>query len=83
MPCSSEVISEMLPEIHTTEQCYFLKSIINSQIIQFSVVYVSKYFEYVNVSMVISSDFEYWNFGNLLIYSLISCILIDSSTIKC
>ena len=26
MPCSSQIISEMLPEIHTMEKCYFLKS---------------------------------------------------------
>ena len=31
MPCSSRVISEMLPEIDTTEMCNFLKPIINSQ----------------------------------------------------
>ena len=31
MPCFSRIISEMLPEIHTTEMCYFLKSIIHFQ----------------------------------------------------
>ena len=32
MPCSSQIIlCEMLPEIHTMEKCYFLKSIIHSQ----------------------------------------------------
>ena len=38
MPCSSWITSEMLPEIHTMEKCYFLKPIIHSQIILFSVV---------------------------------------------
>ena len=33
MPFSTKIISEMLPEIHTTEKCDFLKSIICSQII--------------------------------------------------
>ena len=37
MSCSSQIISEMLPEIHTIEKCYFLKPISHSQIIQFSV----------------------------------------------
>ena len=37
MPCSSQIISEMLPEIHTTKKCYFLKPIIHSQMIYFSV----------------------------------------------
>ena len=32
MPCPSKIISEMLPEIHTMEKCYFLKPIIHSQI---------------------------------------------------
>ena len=36
-PCSSQIISEMLPEIHTMEKCYFLKAIIHFQIIRFSV----------------------------------------------
>ena len=31
MPCSSLIISEILPEIHTMEKCYFLKYIIHSQ----------------------------------------------------
>ena len=31
MLCSSQIISEMLPEIHTVEKCYFLKPIIHSQ----------------------------------------------------
>ena len=33
MPCSSQIISEMLPEIHTMEKFDFLKSITYSQII--------------------------------------------------
>ena len=33
MPCSSRIISEMLPEIHTMENFDLLKSIIHSQII--------------------------------------------------
>ena len=37
MACSSLIISEMLPEIHIMEKCDFLKSIIHSQIIYFSV----------------------------------------------
>ena len=37
MPCSSRNISEMLSEIQTMEKFDFLKSIIHSQIIQFSV----------------------------------------------
>ena len=37
MPCSSQIISEMLPEIHTMEKFDFVKYIIHSQIIQFSV----------------------------------------------
>ena len=39
MPSSTQVISEMLPEIHTMEKCDFLKSIIHSKIIYFSVFY--------------------------------------------
>ena len=35
MPCSSLIISEMLPEIYTMDECDFLKSIIHSQIIYF------------------------------------------------
>ena len=30
----SQIISEMLPEFHTMETCYFLKRIIHSQIMQ-------------------------------------------------
>ena len=37
MPCFSRIISEALPEIYITEACDFLKSIIHSQIIKFSV----------------------------------------------
>ena len=37
MPCSSRIISEMLPKIHTMEKFDFLKSIIYSQMIQFPV----------------------------------------------
>ena len=33
MPCSSQIIREMLPEIRTTGKCYFLKPIIHPQII--------------------------------------------------
>ena len=33
MPCSSQIISEMLPEIYPAEKFDFLKSIIHSQII--------------------------------------------------
>ena len=33
MPCSPQIISEMLPEIHTMEKCDFLKPRIHSQII--------------------------------------------------
>ena len=32
MPCSSQIISEMLAGIHTMEKCDFLKPIIHSQI---------------------------------------------------
>ena len=32
MPCSSGIIGEMLPEIHSTENCNFLEFIIHSQI---------------------------------------------------
>ena len=39
MPYSSQIINEMLPEIHTVEKCYFLKPIILSQMIYFSVLY--------------------------------------------
>ena len=39
MPCSSQILSEMLPEIHTMEKCYFLKFIIHFQIISFSVLH--------------------------------------------
>ena len=37
MPCSSRIISEMLPEIHTMKKFDFLKPINNSQITLFSV----------------------------------------------
>ena len=37
MPCSSQIISEMLPIIHTMEKFDFLKSTMHSQIIHFSV----------------------------------------------
>ena len=33
IPCSSRIISEMLPEIHTMEKCDFLKSSIHSPVI--------------------------------------------------
>ena len=32
MPCSSQIINEMLPEIHTMENIDFLKSLVHSQI---------------------------------------------------
>ena len=41
MPCSSQIISEMLPEIHTMETFDFLKSIIHSQIILKSLFHVN------------------------------------------
>ena len=37
MLCSSRIISEMQPDIHTMEKFAFLKSIIHSQIIKLSV----------------------------------------------
>ena len=37
MPCSSQIVSERLHEIHTNEQCHFLKPIFHSLIISFSV----------------------------------------------
>ena len=40
MPCSSRIISEMLPEINTMEKCDFLKSIIHSYIILFYILHV-------------------------------------------
>ena len=50
MPCSSRIISEMLPEIHTMEKCDFLKSITHSFIIKFSVLSeTSLVYAYVNV----------------------------------
>ena len=33
LPCSSQIISEMLPEIHTVQKCYCLIPTIHSQII--------------------------------------------------
>ena len=33
MPCSSRIITKMLPEILTIEKCDFLKPIVHSQII--------------------------------------------------
>ena len=39
MLCSSPIMNEMLPEIHTMEKCDFLKPIIHSQIIQLSVIH--------------------------------------------
>ena len=33
MPCSSQIISEILSEIHIMKECYFLKPIIQFQII--------------------------------------------------
>ena len=38
MPCSSQIIQEMLPEVPTMEKCYFLNPMINFQIIKFSVL---------------------------------------------
>ena len=37
MPCSPQIISEMQSEIHSMEKFDFLKPIIHSQTIQFSV----------------------------------------------
>ena len=37
MPCSSQIMSETLPEVHTMQKSDFPKPIILSQIIQFSV----------------------------------------------
>ena len=42
MACSSQIMSEMPPEIHTVEKCYFFKPITDSKIFLFSVVYVFK-----------------------------------------
>ena len=36
MPCSSQIINEILPESHTMEKTYFFNPIIYSQIIYFS-----------------------------------------------
>ena len=46
MPCSSQIISEIPPEIHTVEKCYIIKSIdlIHSQIMLFSVSSYSFFF---------------------------------------
>ena len=33
---NSRIISDILPEIHTMEKCYFLKPLIHSQMISFS-----------------------------------------------
>ena len=38
MPSYSQTITEMLSEILTMQKCYFLKPIIHSQIISFSVI---------------------------------------------
>ena len=38
MPCSSQVISEVMPEIHTMEKFGFLKSMIYSKIISIPVL---------------------------------------------
>ena len=40
MPSPFRVISEMLPQVHTMENCDFLKPIIYSQIIKLSVMSV-------------------------------------------
>ena len=40
LPCSSQIITEMLPKIQTMEKLDFLKSISHSQIILFSVMYI-------------------------------------------
>ena len=42
MPCSSRIISEMLPEMHITEKCDFPKPIVHSPIIYFSVTSVCR-----------------------------------------
>ena len=41
LPCSCQILSEMLPVINTIETCYFLKLLIHSQIIGFSDIHVS------------------------------------------
>ena len=33
MPCSPQIISEMIPEIHTVQKFDFLKTLIHSQIV--------------------------------------------------
>ena len=38
MTCPPRIISGMLPEIHTMDKCVFLKSMIHSQIILFSII---------------------------------------------
>ena len=40
MPCSSPIISEMLPENHIMEMLDFLRSVIQAQMIYFSVIFV-------------------------------------------
>ena len=37
MPCTSQIISEMLSEIHTIDKCDFLRPMIHSQITYLSV----------------------------------------------
>ena len=45
-----KLLSEMLPKIHTMEKCYFLKPIIQSPIISFSVLTLSDtYNEFLHV----------------------------------
>ena len=38
MPCSSQITSQMLSEVHTMEKCYFLIPVIHLQIILFSII---------------------------------------------
>ena len=38
MPCSSRIISEMLPEIHTVEKCYFFMAVMEMKIVSSFVV---------------------------------------------
>ena len=43
MPCSYQIISEILPEIHTMEKVDFLKPISHSQIMLYSAICYIRY----------------------------------------
>ena len=67
MPCSSQIISEMLPEIHTMQKFDFLKPILHSQIIYFSVIVeVSPHFKTILFHFRAIMVKKYWcpNFKN-------------------